>query len=49
MACACKKNVNKIFVWTSLDGTQTQEYPTEVQAKAKVIRKGGSYEPVAKQ
>lgn len=43
MACACRKGVNRVYVWKSLDGTQTQEYPTEVQAKAKVIRKGGTY------
>lgn len=48
MACACKRGQNKIFVWKSLDGAETQEYPTEVQAKAKVIRKGGSYEILAK-
>lgn len=33
------------FIWTSADETQTQEYDTEIQAKARVIRKGGSYKP----
>lgn len=43
MPCACKKGQNRTYVWTSLDGKSTQEYPTEVQAKAKVLRKGGTY------
>lgn len=45
MACACKKTPNRVYVWTSEDGTETQEYDSEIQAKAKKIRKGGSYEP----
>lgn len=34
------------FVWTSSDGSETVTYDTEVMAKAKVMRKGGSYQPV---
>lgn len=41
MACACKGRKKATYVWT--DGTDTVTYYTEVEAKAKVIRKGGSY------
>lgn len=47
MACSCSKRKNKKFVWTSdpdaEGGTEQVIYPTEIQAKAKVIRMGGSY------
>jgi acetyl-CoA carboxylase beta subunit len=46
MACACKGRKKQQYVWTSADGTQTMVYNTELEAKAKVIRKGGSYKPV---
>lgn len=46
MACSCKRTVNRKYVWTSADGSETMEYPSEIQAKAKVIRKGGSYKPL---
>lgn len=44
MACACsKRNRSKQrFVWT--DGENTVVYKTEIEAKAKVSRKGGTYE-----
>lgn len=45
MACSCKNRRNVTYVWTSLDGTETMEYPSEIQAKAKMLRKGGSYKP----
>lgn len=48
MACGCSKKSNREFVWTSADGSETQTYPTEIQAKAKRTRKGGSYVPVVK-
>lgn len=32
-----------MYVWTN--GTDTVEYPSEIQAKAKVLRAGGSYTP----
>lgn len=44
MACGC--NNGKQFQWT--DGAQTITYKTEVEARAQVIRKGGSYTVVAK-
>lgn len=47
MACACKGRTKARFLWIppegSVDGEGTIEYPTEVQAKAKVMRKGGEY------
>lgn len=43
MGCACKNRKKTKFVWT--DGENTVVYDTEIQAKAKVIRKGGSYRP----
>ncbi len=43
MACACRgRNKNK-FVWTSEDGKLQIVYGSELEAKAKVLRKGGSY------
>lgn len=48
MACNCRKNKNTVYVWTSDDKTETVKYTTEIQARAKVIRAGGSYLPVAK-
>ena len=44
MACACKKRTSQKYVWTGADG-QTVTYGTELEAKAKVLRKGGSYKP----
>lgn len=45
MACACQgRKAKSKFKWT--DGTTVVIYDTEIQAKAKVLRKGGSYTPV---
>lgn len=42
MACACSKRGKPAkFVWT--DGTTTVVYPSEIQAKARVLRNGGTY------
>ena len=41
MACGCRNRVTLKYVWT--DGTDTVVYSTEIQAKAKVMRYGGSY------
>ena len=47
MACACSKSrLRQKFLWTSADGSSSVVYNSEVEAKAKVIRKGGSYEPL---
>ncbi len=34
------------YVWQSEDGMTTKTYDTELQAKAKVSRAGGTYKPV---
>lgn len=52
MGCACKGRKSATYVWTSAPdavtgATETMTYPTEIQAKAKVIRQGGSYVPQA--
>jgi hypothetical protein len=44
MACACQNRRTATFLWTSDDGETQIPYPTEIQAKAKVIRNGGSYQ-----
>lgn len=41
MACSCKGRVKAKFVWT--DGETTVVYNSEIEAKAKVRRKGGTY------
>jgi len=43
MACACKGRKKATYVWTSADGVVTMTYNTELEAKAKVMRKGGTY------
>lgn len=43
VACGCKKVTATKYVWT--DGSNTVVYNTEIEAKAKVLRKGGSYKP----
>lgn len=45
MACGCRRSKTK-YVWTSDDGAQTTTYDSEVAARAKVIRRGGSYKAV---
>lgn len=42
MACGCTPTGTQ-FVWT--DGVNVVEYESELAAKAKVMRKGGSYAP----
>lgn len=47
--CNCTKKRRVKFVWTDPDDSaRTVEYTTEVAAKAKVTRKGGSYTTVAR-
>ena len=43
MGCNCAGG--KSFVWT--DGTKSITYKTEVEARAQVIRAGGTYEAVS--
>lgn len=47
MGCACNKRNRAKFVWTSADGQTSTTYNTEIEAKAKMIRKGGTYKRVA--
>lgn len=50
MACACKGRSNTKYLWTSEpaeDGSvDSTIYDSEVRAKAKVLRHGGSYQPI---
>lgn len=43
MACSCRGRNNYTYVWTSADGQTTMTYESEIQAKAKVLRVGGTY------
>lgn len=45
MACGCKKTTSQKFLWYRDEGTTPIVYDTEIQAKAKVLRKGGTYVP----
>lgn len=45
MPCGCsKKNAPNGFVWSGPEG-QSQDTRTEIEAKALVVRQGGTYEP----
>lgn len=48
MACACKGRKNAKYVWTppADSGLDPVTYDSEIQAKAKVMRKGGSYKTI---
>lgn len=48
--CNCSKRRRNLFkyVWTSDDGANTVEYDSEIVARAKVQRVGGTYKKVAK-
>jgi len=43
MACNCSKktSANTIWRYVSKDGNQTKDYPTEIQARAAVVRGNG--------
>ena len=43
MPCACQKGRNATTTWTfvSKDGSTTKDYPSEIQARAAVVRAGG--------
>lgn len=49
MACACKGRKKQKFEWTPPEGSSLPSviYSTEIEAKAKVMRKGGSYKSLA--
>jgi hypothetical protein len=44
VSCACKRRATTKFKWTN--GSDVVVYDSEMAAKAKVMRKGGSYKPV---
>lgn len=50
MACACKGRSKFRYLWTPPEGSglAPMEYDTLIEAKAKVMRKGGSYKPIPK-
>jgi hypothetical protein len=46
MACACQgRQAKSKFMWFKDEGVTPIVYDTEIQAKAKVLRKGGTYVP----
>lgn len=46
MACACQKGGKKQkYLWYKGEADRPQVYNSEIEAKAKVIRKGGKYIP----
>lgn len=40
MACACQKNKNTVWEFVAKDGTR-KDYPSEIQARAAVVRANG--------
>lgn len=48
MACACSKRNKTKFLWSPPEGSPlpAMEYNSEIEAKAKVLRKGGTYAPI---
>lgn len=45
MGCACNKNRKKTqYLWYK-DGARSVVYNSEIEAKAKILRKGGAYIP----
>lgn len=48
MACACKGRSRIKYLWTPPEGSSLppMQYNSEIEAKAKVIRKGGTYAEV---
>lgn len=47
MACACSKRKRAKFLWTPPEDSTLEPvtYNSEIEAKAKVLRKGGTYAP----
>lgn len=48
MACACKGRSKTKYAWTPPEGSPLPPmiYNSEIEAKAKMLRKGGTYAPV---
>lgn len=48
MACACRGRAKKQFLWydnVNAEGVEPVVYNSEIEAKAKIQRKGGKYIP----
>ena len=43
MACACTKRKTQKYLWYKDEATEPVVYNSEIEAKAKVLRKGGKY------
>jgi hypothetical protein len=39
--CACQKAQPSVWTYVSKDGTVTHDYPSEIQARAAVVRNNG--------
>lgn len=49
MACACQSRKAPVtYLWRSADGTREKPVSTEVEARALVATKGGSYTQVTR-
>lgn len=48
MGCACNKRIKKQFIWydpANSEGVEPKIYDSEIEARARTIRKGGTYIP----
>jgi acetyl-CoA carboxylase beta subunit len=45
MACACKGRKTQKYLWFKDESVEPVVYNSEIEAKAKVLRKGGTYIP----
>jgi hypothetical protein len=45
MGCACTKRKRAQFLWYNGESEEPKIYTSEIEAKAKVLRKGGNYIP----
>lgn len=45
MACACKGRSKQRFLWYKGEADKPVVYNSEIEAKAKVLRRGGKYIP----
>lgn len=49
MGCACtKRKPAPTYLWTSADGSKSKAISTEIEARALVASKGGSYQQVSR-
>jgi triosephosphate isomerase len=43
VTCACSKKAKGQYLWYKDEGSTPRVYNSEIEAKAKVLRKGGKY------